>query len=158
MRRINWPATAHRGAPHVNQLAAERATEILAVIDAPATASAAGPGEASCPDQRGAREPRIAGRRRCRAVMPGVVAGFAPAAWPAAVAGAAALIAALPGRWPAAGTATAVAAVVTSGIGIAAAVTPLPVSLPRRQPVSGLTVARPGGVAAAGAALLAAAV
>ena len=34
LRRINWPVTSRRGALHVNQLAAERAAEIVTVIDA----------------------------------------------------------------------------------------------------------------------------
>lgn len=59
------------------------------------------------------------------AVMLGVAAGFTPAAWPAVIAGAAALVAALPGRWPAAGTLAAVAALVTTGIGITSRILPL---------------------------------
>jgi uncharacterized protein (DUF58 family) len=34
LRRINWPVTSRRGTLHVNQLAAERAAEIIAFIDA----------------------------------------------------------------------------------------------------------------------------
>jgi uncharacterized protein (DUF58 family) len=34
LRRINWPVTSRRGALHVNQLATERAAEIVVVIDA----------------------------------------------------------------------------------------------------------------------------
>ena len=34
LRRINWPVTSRRGTLHVNQLAAEHAAEIIAVIDA----------------------------------------------------------------------------------------------------------------------------
>ncbi|MGD0927487.1 MAG: DUF58 domain-containing protein [Streptosporangiaceae bacterium] len=34
LRRINWPVTSRRGSLHVNQLAAEHAAEIVAVIDA----------------------------------------------------------------------------------------------------------------------------
>lgn len=34
LRRINWPVTSRRGTVHVNQLAAEHAAEIVAVIDA----------------------------------------------------------------------------------------------------------------------------
>ncbi len=34
LRRINWPVTTRRGALHVNQLAAERAAEIVTAIDA----------------------------------------------------------------------------------------------------------------------------
>jgi uncharacterized protein (DUF58 family) len=34
LRRINWPVSTRRGTLHVNQLAAERAAEIVAVIDA----------------------------------------------------------------------------------------------------------------------------
>jgi uncharacterized protein (DUF58 family) len=34
LRRINWPVTSRRGALHVNQLAAEQAAEIVAIIDA----------------------------------------------------------------------------------------------------------------------------
>jgi uncharacterized protein (DUF58 family) len=34
LRRINWPVTSRRGTLHVNQLAAEQAAEIVAVIDA----------------------------------------------------------------------------------------------------------------------------
>ena len=34
LRRINWPVTSRRGELHVNQFAAERAAEIIAVIDA----------------------------------------------------------------------------------------------------------------------------
>jgi uncharacterized protein (DUF58 family) len=45
LRRINWPVTSRRGALHVNQLAAERAAEIVAVIDA--TADAGPPGDSS---------------------------------------------------------------------------------------------------------------
>ena len=45
LRRINWPATGRRGALHVNQFAAERAAEIVAVIDA--TADAGPPGDSS---------------------------------------------------------------------------------------------------------------
>ena len=42
LRRINWQVTSYRGALHVNQFAAERAAEIVAVIDA--TADAGPPG------------------------------------------------------------------------------------------------------------------
>jgi uncharacterized protein (DUF58 family) len=45
LRRINWPVTSRRGALHVNQLAAERAAEIVAVIDA--TTDAGPPGDSS---------------------------------------------------------------------------------------------------------------
>jgi uncharacterized protein (DUF58 family) len=45
LRRINWPVTSRRGALHVNQLAAERAAEIVAVIDA--TIDAGPPGDSS---------------------------------------------------------------------------------------------------------------
>lgn len=45
LRRINWPVTSRRGALHVNQLATERAAEIVAVIDA--TTDAGPPGESS---------------------------------------------------------------------------------------------------------------
>ena len=45
LRRINWPVTSRRGALHVNQLAAERAAEIVAVIDA--TTDTGPPGESS---------------------------------------------------------------------------------------------------------------
>ncbi len=62
------------------------------------------------------------------AVMLAVPVIVMPAAWPAAVAGVAALLAALPGRWPAAGTLAAVAAVVTSGVGIAAGAMALPLA------------------------------
>jgi hypothetical protein len=58
--------------------------------------------------------------------MLGVATAFFPAGWPASIAGAAALLAALPTRWPVAGTAAAVAAIVTSGLGIAAGSVPLP--------------------------------
>lgn len=34
LRRINWPVSTRRGTLHVNQLAAERAAEVVAVIDA----------------------------------------------------------------------------------------------------------------------------
>ena len=51
-----------------------------------------------------------------------------PAAWPVAIAGAAALLAALPGRWPAAGTLAALAALVIGGIGIATGTVPLPLA------------------------------
>jgi uncharacterized protein (DUF58 family) len=43
LRRINWLVTSRRGALHVNQFAAERAAEIIALIDA--TADAGPPGE-----------------------------------------------------------------------------------------------------------------
>jgi uncharacterized protein (DUF58 family) len=33
LRRINWPVTSRRGALHVNQLAAEHAAEVVAIID-----------------------------------------------------------------------------------------------------------------------------
>ena len=59
------------------------------------------------------------------AVMLAVPVIVAPAAWPATIAGASALLVAVPGRWPAAGTLAALAAVVTSGIGIAAGTAPL---------------------------------
>jgi hypothetical protein len=62
------------------------------------------------------------------AVMLAIPVIAMPAAWPAAIAGAAAALAALPGRWPAAGTLAAVAAMVTGGIGIAAGATPLPLA------------------------------
>ena len=42
LRRINWPVTSHRGALHVNQFAAERAAEIVALIDAIADAGPPG--------------------------------------------------------------------------------------------------------------------
>ena len=45
LRRINWPVTSRRGALHVNQLAGERAAEIVAVIDA--TTDAGPPGDSS---------------------------------------------------------------------------------------------------------------
>ena len=45
LRRINWPVTSRRGALHVNQLAAEHAAEIVAVIDA--TTDTGAPGESS---------------------------------------------------------------------------------------------------------------
>jgi hypothetical protein len=61
-------------------------------------------------------------------VMLAVPAVAVPAAWPVAVGGAAALLAALPGRWPAAGTLSALAAVVMGGIGIAAGTVPLPLA------------------------------
>ena len=51
-----------------------------------------------------------------------------PGAWPVTIAGAAALLAAAAGRWPAAGTLAALAAVVTSGIGIAAGAVTLPLA------------------------------
>jgi hypothetical protein len=62
------------------------------------------------------------------AVMLAIPVIAVPAAWPAAVAGAAALLLAVPGRWPAAGTLAALAAVVTGGIGIAAGTVPLPLT------------------------------
>jgi hypothetical protein len=62
------------------------------------------------------------------AVMLAVPVIAVPAAWPVAVAGAAALLVAVPGRWPAAGRLAALAAVVTSGIGIAAGTVPLPLA------------------------------
>jgi len=62
------------------------------------------------------------------AVMVAVPVIAVPAAWPVAVAGAAALLAALPGRWPAAGTFAALAALVMGGIGIAAGTVPLPLT------------------------------
>lgn len=57
--------------------------------------------------------------------MLAVPAIITPAAWPVTLAGALALIAAMPGRWPPAGTLAALAAMVTSGIGIAAGTMPL---------------------------------
>ena len=45
LRRINWPVTSRRGGLHVNQLAAEQAAEIVAVIDA--ITDAGPPGESS---------------------------------------------------------------------------------------------------------------
>jgi uncharacterized protein (DUF58 family) len=45
LRRINWPVTSRRGALHVNQLAAEQAAEIVAVIDA--ITDAGPPGDSS---------------------------------------------------------------------------------------------------------------
>jgi uncharacterized protein (DUF58 family) len=45
LRRINWPVTSRRGSLHVNQLAAEQAAEIVAVIDA--ITDAGPPGESS---------------------------------------------------------------------------------------------------------------
>ena len=45
LRRINWPVTGRRGALHVNQFAAERAAEIVAVIDA--TADPGPPGDSA---------------------------------------------------------------------------------------------------------------
>jgi len=45
LRRINWLVTSRRGALHVNQFAAERAAEIVALIDA--TADAGPPGESA---------------------------------------------------------------------------------------------------------------
>ena len=62
------------------------------------------------------------------AVMLAVPVISAPATWPAAVAGAACLLAALPGRWPAAGTLAALAAMTASGIGIASGATALPLA------------------------------
>jgi hypothetical protein len=52
----------------------------------------------------------------------------APGAWPVTIAGAAALLAAAAGRWPAAGTLAALAAMVTSGIGIEAGAVTLPLA------------------------------
>jgi hypothetical protein len=60
------------------------------------------------------------------AVMLAVAARYTPAAWPVAVAGAAALVAGLPGRWAPAGTLAASAAVITGGIGVAAGTLSLP--------------------------------
>jgi hypothetical protein len=51
-----------------------------------------------------------------------------PAAWPVTIAGTAALLAAVTSRWPAAGTLAALAAVATSGIGIAAGAVTLPLA------------------------------
>jgi len=62
------------------------------------------------------------------AVMLAVPVIAVPAAWPVAIAGAVALLAALPGRWPAAGTLAALTAVVMGGIGIAAGTVPLPLA------------------------------
>jgi hypothetical protein len=62
------------------------------------------------------------------AVMLAVPVIAAPGAWPVTIAGAAALLAAVPRRWPAAGTFAALAAVVTTGIGIAAGTVPLPLA------------------------------
>ena len=45
LRRINWPVTTRRGALHVNQFAAERAAEIVALIDA--TTDTGPPGEST---------------------------------------------------------------------------------------------------------------
>jgi len=45
LRRINWQVTSRRGALHVNQFAAERAAEIVAVIDA--TTDAGPPGRSA---------------------------------------------------------------------------------------------------------------
>jgi uncharacterized protein (DUF58 family) len=42
LRRINWPVTSRRGALHVNQFASERATEIVAFVDAFTDAGPAG--------------------------------------------------------------------------------------------------------------------
>jgi uncharacterized protein (DUF58 family) len=42
LRRINWQVTSRRGALHVNQFAAQRAAEIVAVIDAVIDTGAAG--------------------------------------------------------------------------------------------------------------------
>ena len=59
------------------------------------------------------------------AVMLAVAVGYTPAAWPAGVAGAGALAAALPGRWAAAGTLAAAAAMLAAGIGVAAGTLPV---------------------------------
>jgi len=45
LRRVNWPVTTRRGALHVNELAGERAAEVVAVIDAFSDAGL--PGESS---------------------------------------------------------------------------------------------------------------
>jgi hypothetical protein len=62
------------------------------------------------------------------AVMLAVPVIAVPAAWPLAIAGAAALLAALPGRWPVAGTLAGLAAVAMGGIGITAGTVPLPLA------------------------------
>ena len=62
------------------------------------------------------------------AVMLAVPVIAAPGVWPVTIAGAAGLLAAVPGRWPAAATLAALAAMVTSGIGIAAGTMPLPLA------------------------------
>ncbi len=59
------------------------------------------------------------------AVMLAFAVGYTPAAWPAGVAGAAALVAALPDRWAAAGTLAAAAAMLAAGIGVATGTLPL---------------------------------
>jgi hypothetical protein len=62
------------------------------------------------------------------AVMLAVPVLAVPAAWPVAIAGAVALLAALPGRWPGAGTLAALAALVIGGIGIATGTVSLPLA------------------------------
>ena len=64
LRRINWPVTSRRGSLHVNQLAAERAAEIVAVIDAFTDIGPAGESNARpCGAGRGGCRPRVhAGR------------------------------------------------------------------------------------------------
>lgn len=58
------------------------------------------------------------------AVMLACAVGYTPVAWPAGVAGGAAV--ALAGRWAAAGTLAACAATLIAGVGIAAGTLPLP--------------------------------
>jgi hypothetical protein len=59
------------------------------------------------------------------AAMLGTAVGLVPAAWPGAAAGVIALGLAAGGRWPAAPTVAACAAVVSTGIGIAAGSAPM---------------------------------
>jgi hypothetical protein len=59
------------------------------------------------------------------AVMLAVPVIITPAAWPATLVGALALVLAMTGRWPATGTLAALAALATSGVGIVVGTMPL---------------------------------
>jgi len=78
LRRINWPVTSRRGALHVNQLAAEQAAEIVAVIDA--TADTGPPGESSL--DRAVRGTAAIARAYTRAGdRVGVITLYGPLRW-----------------------------------------------------------------------------
>jgi len=78
LRRINWPVTSRRGALHVNQFAAERAAEIVALIDA--TTDAGPPGGSSL--DRAVRGAAGVARAYTRAGdRVGVITLFGPMRW-----------------------------------------------------------------------------
>jgi uncharacterized protein (DUF58 family) len=78
LRRINWQVTSYRGALHVNQFAAERAAEVVAVIDATADA---GPPGGSALDRAVRGAAGVAGAYTRAGDRVGVITLYGPMRW-----------------------------------------------------------------------------